>query len=95
MTAPLRLDLVVCDYRVGAVFDHYDDGGSEIFDVAEAEIVAGDRSGRRLRVLVPSETAEAKAWNRPGARFEVGIDAALLDGGSTLFAGAFDPGPEA
>lgn len=95
MTGTVRLNLVIRDYRAGVVFDHYDDGGSEIFDVAEAEVVAGDRTGQRLRVLVPSESPEAGTWNRPGERFEVGIDPDLLDGGATLFAGAFDPGPQA
>ena len=90
MSEPVRLVLVVRDYRAGTVFDHYEDGGSEIFDVAEVEVAAGDHAGDRLRVLVPAGSAEASEWNRPGARLEVSIDRALLEGGGTLFAGAFE-----
>ena len=84
----MRLKLAIRDYESEAEFDHFDDGSFEAFDVVTAEVVDGAQTGRRLRILVESNSALARQWNRPGETLTVSVEPPRL-AAQVLFAGAF------
>ncbi len=84
----MKLELAIWSYDESAIFDDYDDASHAAFDVVIAEIVSGERSGEKLRILVESGSPAARLWNRPGHKLRVSIDPEHL-AAQELFAGAF------
>jgi hypothetical protein len=84
----MKLHLAIRAYKVGAVFDNYDDGTSQSFDAVTADIVGGDRDGQRLRILVESRSALVREWNKPGETIVASVEPVRL-GSQILFATAF------
>jgi hypothetical protein len=84
----MKLKLAIRGYETEAEFDHFDDGSFEAFDVITAEVVEGAGAGQQLRILVESNSALAKQWNRPGETLTVSVEPPRLTA-QVLFAGAF------
>ena len=84
----MKLNLIIRSYEAEAEFDHYDDGSFEAFDAITADVVSGQRAGKRFRILVESNSDLARRWNRPGATLAVSIPPERL-AAQVLFAGAF------
>ena len=84
----MKLTLVIRTYEIQAQFDQFDDGSSEAFDVATAEIVGGEQAGQRLRILVESDSPLAGRWNHPGETLTVTVEPERL-AAQIVFAGAF------
>jgi hypothetical protein len=84
----LKLLLAIRSYEPNAVFDHFEGGAFEAFDVVTAEVVNGPKAGQVLSILVETGSTLAARWNRPGETLRTSIEFGLLDS-QIIFAGAF------
>lgn len=84
------VDLSILAYEAGAMYDSFDDGGFQIFDHANVQVIDGVRAGQTLSVWVDGQDREQVAmWNRPGGRLRTLIDDGLLGEEIALYSTAF------
>ena len=84
----MKLLLNIRSYESNAVYDQFEDGSFEAFDVVTAEVVNGPKAGSMLRIFVETGSALAARWNKLGETLRTSVDPVLLDS-QIIFAHAF------
>ncbi len=88
----MELTFEITNYQVDAMFDDFDDGTSQIFDVATVRVLSGDLTGRTYHVYVLSGTPEVELWRQTGSTLSAEVNPDDLKSDDILFSGAFTLG---
>ncbi|GAA0289190.1 hypothetical protein [Rhodovulum strictum] len=85
----MELNFEIIAHQHDAMFDDYEDGTSQSYDVATIRILTGPQTGRTYHVYVPSGGPESEAWRQTGSALAADVRPEDLGDQDVLFSGAF------
>ena len=87
--ANMELTFEIIGYQEDAMFDDFDDGAFQSFDVATIKVLSGELADKTFHVYVPAGTPDADLWRKTGTAYSAEVNQDDLQGEDILFTGAF------